>query len=275
MKTDEILDARDPEALADLTLWLEFLYRCYYRVTTDGWEHLAAPDPMLLVAQHSGGLAAPDVSVLLRDWLRHFGTRRPVYGLMQAEVFRSLRAARQVARYGAIPAEPKAAIAALRRQTSVLVFPGGVRDVFRPYTERHRIQLAGRTGFIKLALRENVPVVPIVAAGAHETFVVLGDAWPLLEALRSRGWPVPEPPFADPADNVFPIYLGLPWGVGCGAVPHLPWPARIRTRVCPPIHFERSGREALRDRAYVAACYERVRAQMQAALDELTRAGND
>ncbi|XTZ10778.1 MAG: glycerol acyltransferase, partial [cyanobacterium endosymbiont of Rhopalodia yunnanensis] len=69
--------------------------------------------------------------------------------------------------------------------------------------------------------------------------------------------------------EVFPIYLGLPWGVGIGALPNFPLPVTIHTRVCPPIIFKRYGREAATDRFYVDACYELVRSKMQQHLDQL------
>jgi 1-acyl-sn-glycerol-3-phosphate acyltransferase len=72
-----------------------------------------------------------------------------------------------------------------------------------------------------------------------------------------------------PMTRVFPIYLGLPWGIAMGFVPNFPLPAKIYTRVCSPIYFQRSGREAARDRAYVDACYQEVYQQMQASLDDL------
>src|SRR3712207_8665337 len=43
---------------------------------------------------------------------------------------------------------------------------------------------------------------------------------------------------------VFPIYLGWPWGLALGPLPNIPFPVTIHTRVCPPIVFERYGREA-------------------------------
>jgi 1-acyl-sn-glycerol-3-phosphate acyltransferase len=66
---------------------------------------------------------------------------------------------------------------------------------------------------------------------------------------------------------VFPVYLGLPWGLSIGPLPNLPLPVQIRTRVCEPIVFERYGSEAARDRDYVDACFDRVTAQMQGELD--------
>jgi hypothetical protein len=52
-------------------------------------------------------------------------------------------------------------------------------------------------------------------------------------------------------------------------LPNLPLPARIHTRVCAPIHFERSGYEASRDRSYVRACYMQVVERMQHELEQL------
>jgi 1-acyl-sn-glycerol-3-phosphate acyltransferase len=155
--------------------------------------------------------------------------------------------------------------AAFNREFPVLVYPGGVDDLFRPYSKRNQIELAGRKGFIKLALRENVPIIPIISAGAHETLVILTDCKELMHLLRQLDWV----DASTPLTRVFPIYLGLPWGVGMGFAPNLPLPRKIYTKVCSPIYFERSGREAARDRAYVEACYQQVYQAMQTALDSL------
>jgi 1-acyl-sn-glycerol-3-phosphate acyltransferase len=68
---------------------------------------------------------------------------------------------------------------------------------------------------------------------------------------------------------VFPIYLGLPWGLAFGPLPNIPLPISIYTRVCPPIVFPRYGKQAASDRAYVNECYELVRSKMQQELDTL------
>jgi 1-acyl-sn-glycerol-3-phosphate acyltransferase len=162
---------------------------------------------------------------------------------------------------GAVRANHENAHRLFARGSKVLVYPGGDYEVMRPYRHRNRIVFGGRAGYVRLALREGVPVLPVVAAGAHAAFVVLDDGRWLARLLA--------------ADRLFrlkvwPITLCLPWGVlvGPGQV-YLPWPTRILMEVLPPIHFDRVGDAAADDPAYVRACADRVEGAMQAALERL------
>ena len=191
---------------------------------------------------------------------------RLAYGLMHPTVWQvSPDIAGMAVQCGAIKAHPKMAIAAFRKNAPVLVYPGGAEDSFRPYHLRNKIYFAGRKGFIKLALREEVPILPIISHGAHDTLIVLADLYEQVKQLHE--WGMPWLFGIDPI--VFPVYLGLPWGLSIGPLPHLPLPVQIRTRVCEPIVFERYGNEAAGDRAYVDACFDLVTNQMQAQLDNL------
>ena len=259
------LDERNPDAIKFwMPVW-EWLYRDYFRVQTDGWHHIPPEGKMLIVGSHNGGMASPDTSMFMYDWFRRFGYERLAYGLMHPMGWKFPALAQQAAQVGAILAHPKMAIAALQRGGAVLVYPGGAEDMFRPYNLRHKIYLAGRKGFIKLALREEVPIVPIISHGAHDTLIILADFYQQLQQLYKWGFPQ----LLDPNIGVFPIYLGLPWGLGIGPLPNIPLPIQIHTRVCAPIVFERYGREAASDRDYVDACYEKVCTQMQRELDDL------
>ncbi len=261
------LDDRDPQFIREvfMPMW-EWYYHHYFRVTTDGWEHVPPSGRMLVVGSHNGGLAAPDMFMLMYDWFNRYGIDRPAYGLAHPSVWKYFGPLAPAAvRSGATVAHPKMAVAALQRDATVLVYPGGAEDVFRPHSQRHKIHLAGRKGFIKVALREHAPIVPVVSIGAHDGLFVIGDFYPLLEELHQRGMPWL---FGiDPV--VFPVYLGLPWGVSFGPLPHLPLPSQIHTRVCKPIEFDRYGRDAANDRGYVDLCYDYVVEQMQSELDRL------
>ncbi len=259
------LEERDPEIIkAWMPIW-EWFYRYYFRVQTEGWQHMPARGKVLIVGSHNGGLASPDTSMFMYDWCRRFGYERLAYGLMHGAAWKFPIFAIPASQVGGVQAHPKMAIAALQKEAAVLVYPGGAEDMFRPHHLRNKIYFAGRKGFIKLALREEVPIIPVVSHGAHDTLIVLGDLYEQVKQLHEQGFPWQ----LDLGTGVFPVYLGLPWGVGIGPLLNFPLPIQIHTRVCAPIVFERYGRETLRDRDYVDACYEKVCTHMQQELDEL------
>ena len=260
------LGERDPKTIqAFMPLW-EWFYKYYFRVQTSGWDYIPSKGKLLLVGSHNGGLAAPDMIMMMYDWFKRFGTERPVYGLMHPSAWKeSLPFAQIAAKVGAVVAHPKMGYKALRSGASVLVYPGGAKDVFRPHYFRDRIYFDNNQAFIKLALREEVPIVPVISHGAHDTLIVLADIYEIVKKLHDWGMPW----FLGIDPEIFPIYLGLPWGVSIGPLPNIPFPVTIHTRVCPPIVFERYGRQAACDREYVNACYEMVVSQMQGQLDAL------
>ncbi|MFW6357731.1 MAG: lysophospholipid acyltransferase family protein [Chroococcales cyanobacterium] len=261
------LESRDVAFIKELMPKWEWFYRYYFRVKTSGWEHIPKTGQVLFVGTHNGGLAAPDMMMVIYDWFRRFGTNRLIYGLMHPKVWEvNPELGKFAGKIGAIEAHPKMAIAAFKKGASVLVYPGGAEDVFRPYSERYQINFAGRKGFIKLALRENVPIIPIISTGAHETLIVLGNCYE--QAKQLNEWGV-LPWLYDIDPEVFPIYLGLPWGIGIGPLPNFPLPMQIHTRICPPITFEKTGHKASRDRHYVNQCYDLVYSKMQRSLDQL------
>ncbi len=260
------LDERDPRFIELLMPLWGWLYHHYFRVQTSGWQHIPANENVLLVGSHNGGMAVPDMFMMMYDWFRLFGAERPVYGLMHPYVWKvAPPMAYLAAKTGAVTAHPKIASAALKQKASVLVYPGGASDMFRPHDMRDRIHFAGRQGFIKLALRSQVPIIPVISVGAHDTLIILADFYEELKQLHA--WGMPWLFGLDP--EVFPVYLGLPWGLAIGPLPNIPLPVPIQTRVCPPIVFEYYGAEAARDRVYVQACYDLVVDQMQQELDNL------
>jgi 1-acyl-sn-glycerol-3-phosphate acyltransferase len=259
---------RDPQRIRQLMPVWAWLYRHYFRVQTSGWEQLDANDQVLVVGSHNGGLASPDLPMAAYDWFRRFGTDRPIYGLAHAKLWQGYPwVAKEVARVGAIPYTPRNAMAVLDRGHSLLIYPGGGQDAFRPHRQRDRIHLAGRTGFLRLAIWYGLPIVPLISWGSHDTLIVLDDLYPLARRLHALG--MPWVLGVDP--EVLPVYLGLPWGLALGPLPNLPLPVPIHTRVCAPIRLERTGHAASRDKPYVQACYLQVVAAMQAELDQLIR----
>ena len=263
------LEDRNPEVIEKLMPFFGWVYRYYFRVQTDGWENIPKTGNVLLIGSHNGGLAAPDTVMVAYDWFRQFGTDRLVYALMDPKIWQVFPGLAHVAtQVGTIQPHPHMAIAALRQGASVLIYPGGFQDVFRLHTLRNTIYFCGQQGFVKLALQEKVPIIPLISHGAHSTLIVLADIYPQLQQLHQKG--LPWLFGIDP--GVFPIYLGLPWGLAVGPWPNIPLPIQLHTRVCPPIIFDRYGAKAAHDQDYVKECYHKVCMRMQHELDRLVQA---
>ncbi len=262
------LDRRDPKVIQSfMPLW-EWAYHHYFNVQTDGWHHVLPEGKMLVVGSHNGGLAAPDMFMFMYDWFRRQGLRSPDLRTDAPDGLGHL------SRDGGSPSGPMWGAAGASQNGDRRLAKGGngvslsrrAEDVFRPHHLRDKIYFAGRQGFIKLALRENAPILPIISYGAHDTLFVMADIYKEMRQLHEE-WGMPWLFGIDPV--VFPIYLGLPWGIAFGPWPNFPLPVQIHTRVCAPVAFERYGREAAGDRQYVNQCYQLVCTQMQQSLDQL------
>lgn len=257
------LEQRDPQEIEKSLLFWRWFYDHYFQVKSDGWEFI--PDQQVLyVGSHNGGLAAPDMFMFMYDWFRRFRSTRIAYGLMHPKIWEIYPfLAPPAEKLGAIVAHPKMAIKALQTGADVLVYPGGAQDVFRPHSQRQKINLAGRTGFIQLALKFNIPIVPVVSWGAHDTLYVVDNIYDPLNRFLKQ-FHLPWLFNIDP--EVFPIYLGLPWGLCLGPLPNFPLPHPIHLRIGKPIYLDI---EEKKSREYLNLCYHRVEDKMQTLLNGL------
>lgn len=241
---------QDPDFIENLLPWLE-RFVGYFDAQVRGFENLPARGPMMLVGNHSGGALAPDVAALLHAWYRRRGLDDRLVGLAFDAAFGIPVLGSILRRLGLLPASPQNARRVLRQGASLLVYPGGAHEVFRPWRERNRVDFGGHRGFVRLALRERVPVVPVVGHGAHETLVVLSRGeqlcrWLALDArLRIK---------------VCPLVVPLP-----------PLPARITVELGAPLSWSDYGPEAADDPSLVERLYEEMRAVLQARLDRLVQ----
>lgn len=255
-----VMARRDP-ALLRRVLPLARLLNPYFRPEVRGLARLPASGPYLIVGAHSGGLFMPDVIALVSAWLRREGRDTELFCLAYDLLFSVPGVAQVLERFGVVPASPAMAEAALGRGAVVLVYPGGDLEDCRPWQERHHVDLARHTGFVRLALRTGVPVVPVISHGAHEAeFIVfrgsrLARAVGLDRLLRV---------------NVFPIVLGLPFGLVPIVVPHIPLPAHVVVEILDPVRWAaKPDADAADDPTIIERCYREIVDALQTALDGL------
>ncbi|UXA08697.1 acyltransferase family protein [Mycobacterium sp. SMC-2] len=240
-------------------LW-NVLVDYWFRMEIDGWENIPPP-PALLVGIHSGAPFVWDAWTVGLQWWRRFGQERPLHGTAHDALMAIPLIGRYFRSMGVLPAAPDAIATALAEGRDVALWPGGEVDSLRPWTERDRANLAGRKGFVKMAIRAGVPVVPIATVGGADAMPVLirGDklskALQLDRLLRLK---------------VFPLAISLPWGIAPAALPQLPLPAKIRTRFMPAVQLDHDPARA-DDEAYVDRKYREIQDAIQDGMDALAR----
>jgi 1-acyl-sn-glycerol-3-phosphate acyltransferase len=250
------LDERDPDYIRESLPRLWLLASLYYRGEVRGLGNIPEEGGVLMVGNHSGGNLTPDTGVLTLAFCSYFGVERPFYQLAHNLVL-SMPGLSFLRKFGTVAAGHKNAKKALDAGAAVLVYPGGDYEVHRPIWERHRVDFDGRKGFIKLALDQDVPIVPVVSIGGQETSIFLSRGEGLAKLLRlDKTFRL----------KVLPISLALPWGINVGdMLGHWPLPAKIVVEALPPIHL----REEFGEDPDIDEVYDHIVRLMQDTLDAL------
>lgn len=250
----------DPELVERMAPWVDRACRVWYRLDVEGMEHVPE-GAALIVGNHNAGSSFVEAMGVGARWIRQRGVDDAWRGLAHDAIVDLPLLGDWLTRVGAVRAGHDNAAEAFAAGRKVVVFPGGNAEAFRPWKQRHEVRLQGRKGWLKLALKHQVPIVPMVNAGGHDTFFVLRDGRRLAKVIRADRWL---------RSDTWPLYVGLPWGVALGPVFHLPLPVKCTTRFLPPVHLGHPP-EAADDDAILDALYEDITGRMQAALTDMTR----
>lgn len=222
---------RDPHYIERTLPALRLASQLYFRAEVRGLENIPAEGGVLLVGNHSGGTLIADTFVFAQAFYDHFGTQRRFHQLAHDLVFKAVGPRIMVQRYGTVPASPENMAEALRREAALLVYPGGDHETYRPTWESAKIDFAQRTGFVRLALEHNVPIVPVVSIGGQETALFLGQGRRAARTLRLDRLA---------RLKVLPAVIGPPVGVTIMDLPlRIPLPAKISIQVLAPIDLRR------------------------------------
>ncbi|MDQ6839863.1 MAG: acyltransferase family protein [Actinomycetota bacterium] len=228
------------------------VYRHWFRAEWEGLEHVPTDGGALLVANHAGAVPA-DAPVIMHGIETELS--RPVYGLADY-FFRSFPGVGTMwARGGGVAAHPDNAYRLLRdQQELVLVFPEGTKATGKLFKDRYKLRRFGRGGFVEIAMRAGVPVLPIVVVGAEEAMPTLAKS-PTLAKLLSI-------PYVPLTANM--LLLG-PFGL-LGY-----FPAKFKLRVLEPVRFDVPPDQEHYSRSAVFDAAEGIRHSMQQNLYDMLR----
>ena len=264
----------DPSFAEKVMPFLEGLYKYYFRCEIEGWENV--PDQKAMFVGNHNGLLTFEVLMMFYAWWDRFKGARRALGLAHAialdnPVFRWL-----IPKLGAIPASPELALEALERDFSLLVYPGGEKEAFRPYKERKKVDFFQRKGFIRIALKAKVPIVPVVSVGAHETYVIfdrgeeIAEKLGLKEKIRLHGVPITARGVffawcvATGVFTFFPLLIA-PWAF---LWIFIPLPAKMTFKILPPIDVAAMENPALSEEENLQLIYDHVIGRIQETVTE-------
>jgi 1-acyl-sn-glycerol-3-phosphate acyltransferase len=228
------------------------LYSRWVRAEWDGLEKIPDAGGALLVANHAGAIPS-DAPVIMHGIEKELG--RPIYGLADY-FFRSVPVVGTLwARSGGVSARPANAYRLLKEQSQLaLVFPEGTKGPSKSYTDRYQLRRFGRGGFVEIAMRAGVPVIPIAVVGSEEAMPVVFRLPTLAKAL---GVPY------------FPVTANLLAFGPLGAI--VPFPAKFKLRVLDPVDFDVPPDQDRYSKSRIMEESERIRTQLQEAVYDMLR----
>jgi 1-acyl-sn-glycerol-3-phosphate acyltransferase len=237
-----------PEQIAPAYALAYWMHRAYFRVVSEGHESIPSRGAGVLVGNHSGvlpydGLVMSadvfrntDPPRLVRFMVEHFVFRLPVIG----NLFRGI---------GQIPGTRRNFDGLLEEGHLIGVFPEGAKALGK--LPQHRYQLLKFShGFLELAVRHGVPVVPFGIVGAEEQQRMIANLEPVAKVLRL--------PFV-------PVTTTFPW---LGPLGLLPLPSQYFITYGDPIHVDPAAKHSL-------AVREREVERVRDAVQDLLRRGQE
>jgi 1-acyl-sn-glycerol-3-phosphate acyltransferase len=230
----------------------EPIYSKWFRTEWEGLEKIPTSGGALLVANHAGAIPS-DAPVIMHGIEKELG--RPVYG-MADYFFRTVPVVGTLwARAGGVAAKPENAYGLLHDQGQLaLVFPEGTKGPSKSFTDRYQLRRFGRGGFVEIAMRAGVPVVPIAVVGSEE-------AMPVLLRLPRMAKLIGAP--------YFPVTANLLAFGPLGMV--IPFPAKMKLRVLDPITFDVQADQERYSKSRVMDEAENIRSLLQENIFDMLR----
>jgi 1-acyl-sn-glycerol-3-phosphate acyltransferase len=230
----------------------EPIYSKWFRTEWEGLEKIPTEGGGLLVANHAGAIPS-DAPVIMHGIEKELD--RPVYG-MADYFFRTVPVVGTLwARAGGVSARPANAYRLLKEQRQLaLVFPEGTKGPSKSFTDRYQLRRFGRGGFVEIAMRAGVPVVPIAVVGSEEAMPVI---WRLPMLAKALGVPY------------FPITANVLALGPLGVV--TPFPAKFKLRVLDPVRFDVPPDQERYSKSRIMEESEHIRAQLQESVYDMLR----
>ncbi|CAN5725061.1 lysophospholipid acyltransferase family protein [soil metagenome] len=227
-----------------------------YRPFVDGLETLPADGRFLLVGNHTA-FSAAEILMIPHFVRKAIGTRVRPLADRQFEKMRGPQADLMAA-YGAVIGRPETAAELMRNDETILVFPGGGREIAKFKGEEYKLRWDNRYGFARLAVEHGYPIVTAGLLGGDDVYRAVSTReghWGRFSSrLTTR--------LTGRADMAIPLTRG----VGPTLIPR---PQRMYLRFGEPIDTTSRGRTSAD--SFVTKIKDRTQAELETTLNDLQR----
>jgi 1-acyl-sn-glycerol-3-phosphate acyltransferase len=224
-----------------------------YRPYVDGLHTLPKDGRFLLVGNHTQ--FGVEVLLIPHYVRRAIGTRvRPLADRTMGQMRGA--AGDLFAAYGAVVGAPETARELMRHNESILVFPGGGREIAKFKGEENTLRWDGRAGFARVSVENNYPIVPVALAGAddvYQSLITRDSRWGRLSLSLSAK-------LFGRRDTALPLLHG----VGPTLIPR---PQRMYLRFAAPIDTTKPARVS--EQKWVATVKQNTQESLERALADL------
>lgn len=233
-----------------LATWLAVFraLRAWHRYEIVGLETLLRPGAKLIVGYHGRPLAIDQcmLTVSLYERLGYLP-----HGIIHGYFGQNRLLRRWIDGLGFVTGDGPGIAEAVARGEHILVQPGGTREGCRDFRHRYQVDWGERVGYLRLAIRYGLPIVPVAGIGVDDAYLGLNDGYALGRRLG--------------------VPAGIPLWVGIGATGvwplSLPFPVKMTQLVGEPILRHLDGRMDPSDRKALGELHQEVRGAVQALMD--------
>jgi 1-acyl-sn-glycerol-3-phosphate acyltransferase len=254
--------AREPDS-SSVKIWRQILSGTadrlgpaidLYRPYVDGLEHLPADGRFLLVGNHTASAGA-EIFLVPYFVRRTIGTRVRPLADRQFEKFRGPQADLMKA-YGGVIGRPELAAELMRQDETVLVFPGGGREIAKFKGEEYQLRWERRYGFARLAIEHSYPIITAALVGGDDVYAPINTRDGRLGRLSS--W------LSERIAGRPELAMPLTRGIGPTLIPR---PQRMYLRFGTPIDTTRGDQDSAA--SWVSTVKDRVQAELETTLSDL------
>ncbi len=177
------------EHLANVFTVFRPFYERYFSVECYGLEHVPGQGRGMLVGNHSGGIPV-DGAMLLSALFFDKEPPRLVHGMVDKFANRWPIVSQWFSRMGQFTGLPEHAVRLLKDDRLLMVFPEGAEGTAKLFKDRYKLLDFG-TGFMRLALKSDSPIIPFAFIGGEEAMPVMFRLEKLGNLLGAPYVPVP------------------------------------------------------------------------------------